>query len=81
MLMARQPYKKPTIPENTCPYIDMTQELIDNMSTQEDAVFRNEQAILAKALLEYIRESNTMLRESSHYWYTRSKKSDPNPAR
>lgn len=79
--MTRQPYKKPTIPENTCPYIDMAQEVIENMATQEDVRFREAQAELAKALLEYIRESNTMLRESSHYWYTRSKKSDPNPAR
>jgi hypothetical protein len=59
----------------------MAQEVIENMATQEDVRFREAQAELAKALLEYIRESNTMLRESSHYWYTRSKKSDPNPAR
>jgi formaldehyde-activating enzyme involved in methanogenesis len=79
--MARQPYKKPTIPENTCPYIDMTQELIENMATQDDAVFRAAQAEIAKALLEHVRTSNIMLRDSSHYWYTRSKKSDPNSAR
>jgi hypothetical protein len=79
--MARQPYKKPTIPENTCPFIDMTQELIENMATQDDSVFRAAQAELAKALLEHIRTSNIMLRDSSHYWYTRSKKSDTNPTR
>jgi formaldehyde-activating enzyme involved in methanogenesis len=77
--MARQPYKKPTIPENTCPFIDMTQELIENMATQDDSVFRAAQAELAKALLEHVRTSNIMLRDSSHYWYTRSKKSDTNP--
>jgi hypothetical protein len=79
--MARQPYKKPTIPDNTCPYIDMAQELIENMATQEDAGFRESQAELAKALLEHVRTSNIMLRDSSHYWYTRSKKSEPNSAR
>jgi hypothetical protein len=77
--MTRQPYKKPTIPENTCPYIDMAQELIENMATQEDAGFRESQAELAKALLEHVRTSNIMLRDSSHYWYTRSKKSGTNP--
>jgi hypothetical protein len=72
--MARQPViKKPVVPEDTCPYIDMLQDLIDKMTESEDAEHRNDQAVLARALLEYIRESNTRLRASSKYWYGRYK--------
>lgn len=67
--------KKPIVPEDTCPYIDMVQELIDSISEQDDAAWRRDQATLAKALLEYIRESNMKLRESGRYWYTRSSRS------
>lgn len=62
---------KPVVPENTCPYIDMAQALIDSMSTQDNAACRRDQAVLATALLEYIRESNERLRESSRFWYNK----------
>lgn len=74
--MARTAYKKPVVPEDTCPYIDMVQDIIEKMGAQEDLEFRKEQATLASSLLEYIRESNRLLRASSYYWYTRSKKND-----
>ena len=68
--MARQPVmKKPTVPDDTCPYIDMTQDLIDKIVDSEDVSWRRDQAVLAKALLEHIRESNLRLRNSSKYWY------------
>ena len=70
--MARQPViKKPTIPDDTCPYIDMTQDLIDKIVDSEDQSWRRDQAILAKALLEHIRESNLRLRNSSKFWYAK----------
>lgn len=68
--MARQPVmKKPTVPDDTCPYIDMTQDLIDKIVDSEDITWRRDQAILAKALLEHIRESNLRLRQSGKFWY------------
>lgn len=71
-VVARQPViNKPLVPEDTCPYIDMTQELINNMALAEDKDWRVSQAALAEALLEYIRESNARLRRSSKYWYDR----------
>ena len=61
--------KKPVVPDDTCPYIDMAQELIEKISETEDVTWRRDQAVLAKALLENVRESNTRLRESSKFWY------------
>ena len=61
--------KKPVVPDDTCPYIDMAQELIEKISETEDVSWRRDQATLAKALLEYVRESNTRLRDSSKFWY------------
>ena len=61
--------KKPVVPDDTCPYIDMAIDLIDKISETEDATWRRDQAVLTKALLEYVRESNTRLRESSKFWY------------
>lgn len=68
--MARQPViKKPVVPDDTCPYIDMVQDLLDKITDEDDASWRRDQAVLAKALLEHIRESNLRLRHSSKYWY------------
>lgn len=75
--MARVPIKRPVVPEDTCPYIDMAQDLVISMSTQENAEWRAEQAKLVDALLEYIRDSNHRLRMSSKFWFDRSKKTDP----
>jgi hypothetical protein len=68
--MAHRPVvKKPVVPDDTCPYIDMVQDLLDKITDQEDVSWRRDQAVLAKALLEHIRESNLRLRNSSKYWY------------
>ena len=42
---------------------------MDKMATGDDANWRSDQATLAKALLEYIRESNLRLRTSSKFWH------------
>jgi hypothetical protein len=78
--MARKPKNlvKPVIPEDTCPYIDMVQSLIDKMSTEPDLGWRAEQETLAKALLEYIRESNYKLRTASKFWYENYQKLSKN---
>ena len=63
--------KKPLVPDDTCPYIDMAQDLIDKIVDSEDITWRRDQAVLAKALLEHIRESNLRLRNSSKFWYAK----------
>jgi len=65
---------KPVIPEDTCPYIDLIQEMLDNIVKQEDKDWRGEQAELAKTLLEHVRASNSKLRSASKYWYDQANK-------
>jgi hypothetical protein len=68
--MAQRPVvKKPVVPEDTCPYIDMAQDLLDKIAAGDNADLRSDQATLATALLEYIRESNLRLRNSSKFWH------------
>lgn len=76
--MARRPTSmqsrdstKPVIPEDTCPYIDMSKELVERMAEQPDLAWRQQQAELVVALLEHVRESNHALRTASKYWYDR----------
>ena len=59
----------PVIPEDTCPYIDLVQDILDKMVKQENKEWRGEQAEIAKSLLEHIRASNTKLRSASKYWH------------
>jgi len=66
--------RKPVIPEDTCPYIDMTITLLDKIANQDDLQWRVNQAALAKALLEHVRDSNFALRTASKHWYDRAKK-------
>ena len=56
--------RKLVIPEDTCPYID----------NQDDLQWRVNQAALAKALLEHVRDSNQALRTASKHWHDRAKK-------
>ena len=65
---------KPVIPEDTCPYIDMTITLLDKIANQDDLQWRVNQAALAKSLLEHVRDSNQALRTASKHWYDRAKK-------
>ena len=62
------------IPEDTCPYIDMTIELLDKIANQDDPQWRVNQAALAKALLEHVRDSNQALRTASKHWHDRAKR-------
>ena len=66
--------RKLVIPEDTCPYIDMTIELLDKIANQDDPQWRVNQAALAKALLEHVRDSNQALRTASKHWHDRAKK-------
>ena len=59
----------PEIPYNTCPYIDFTQEIIREVIDQSDSILLEKKLELATEILEYIRESNDSLRQSSSYWY------------
>jgi len=62
-------HNAPEIPYNTCPYIDFVQEIIKEAIDQTESVLVEKKLELADSILEYIRESNDSLRQSSMYWY------------
>ena len=64
----------PTIPDDTCSYIDEVKRLVEGMVTTEDEEWRIEKCELIKAYMEYIRKSNEHLRESGIYWHELAKK-------
>jgi len=78
--MARtpKPLEKPVIPADTCPYIDMVIDLTEKMASENDYSWRCEQETLARALLEYVRESNFKLRTASKFWYDQYQKVSKN---
>lgn len=60
--------RAPSIPPNTCPYIDSIIEILDDFDipgTECDT--RRKDIILST--LEYVREANSTLRESSKFWH------------
>lgn len=59
----------PELPYNTCPYIDFIQEILKEVIDQTDSVLVEKKLELADSILEYVRESNDSLRQSSMYWY------------
>jgi hypothetical protein len=59
----------PEIPYNTCPYIDFVQEIIKEAIDQTESTLVEKKLELADSILEYIRESNDSLRQSSIYWH------------
>ena len=73
----------PLIPTNTCPYIDECLRIINEIHCcHDDSLYKNgvpaealfdERIDLLKKNLEYIRESNDCLRQSSEYWYKQCK--------
>lgn len=63
----------PEIPSNTCPYIDFVQEIIKEVKDENESSFIEQKLNLADSMLEYVRQSNDSLRQSSHYWYTKFK--------
>ena len=64
----------PEIPTNTCPYIDFIQEIIKEIVDETDSVMIEKKAELADVALEYIRESNDLLRSGGTYWYQKFSK-------
>ncbi len=63
----------PEIPTNTCPYIDFIEEIIKEVIDECDSSFIEQKLELAISALEYVRESNDALRQSSKYWYNKIK--------
>ena len=63
----------PEIPTNTCPYIDFIQEILKEARDETTSTFVDQKLILADSMLEYVRQSNESLRQSSHYWYKKVK--------
>lgn len=63
----------PEIPTNTCPYIDFIQDIIKEVMAECDSSFAEQKLELAISTLEYVRESNDALRQSSNYWYNKIK--------
>lgn len=59
----------PELPYNTCPYIDFVQEILKEVIDQSDSLLIEKKLELADSILEYVRESNDSLRQSSMYWY------------
>tara|TARA_R110002167_G_scaffold8580_4_gene39257 strand:+ start:2860 stop:3324 length:465 start_codon:yes stop_codon:yes gene_type:complete len=71
----------PGIPPNTCPYIDLVQTMIEDLSIAYDKLYTKGEhnpvvdkiESNAKELLEYIRTNNETLRDNSLYWYNKYK--------
>jgi hypothetical protein len=63
----------PNVPGYTCPSIDYAQEIIDQIADRGDD-WAVKQAGVIRDVLEYVRESNNELRDSSYYWYKEFKK-------
>lgn len=71
----------PGVPPNTCPYIDITKTMIDDMADAYERLYENgehqpkfdEIKKMADETIEYIRRSNECLRDNSLYWYNKYK--------
>ena len=57
----------PNVPGDTCPTINYVQEIIDQIAERGDE-WGSKQSEVVKELLEYVRDSNFELRNSSKYW-------------
>jgi hypothetical protein len=60
--------RAPGIPPNTCPYIDSIIEILDDFELTQYGVDSRRKEIIVTTL-EYVRESNSTLRESSKFWH------------
>ena len=71
----------PGVPPNTCPYIDITKTMIDDMADAYERLHENgehqpkfdEIKKMADDTMEYIRRANECLRDNSLYWYNKYK--------
>ena len=67
----------PGVPPITCPYINLVQEMIDQLQNSYDELRDNNHhnpmtediAAEAKSILEVVRRMNETLRDNSAYWY------------
>lgn len=65
----------PDIPPNTCPYIDLVLNFIENEVVIEgETGIDNQRRQLIVDCMEYIRSANDSLRRSSYFWYSEYKK-------
>ena len=62
----------PNVPGDTCPSINYVQEIIEQISARSDE-WGVKQADVITELLEYVRDANFELRNSSKYWYDKYK--------
>lgn len=73
--------KSPGVPANTCPYVDevirMIGELEESYNILADTGVKEplfeKRCQIAIDTLEYIRESNELLRNNSYFWYSKCK--------
>jgi len=59
----------PKVPGDTCPSINYVQEVLEQITARVDDDWASKQREVVDAVLEYIRDSNEELRNSSYYWY------------
>ena len=64
----------PNVPGDTCPSINYVQTIISQMADRGDD-WSEKQAGYINDLLEYVRDANFELRNSSKYWYDKYKES------
>ena len=77
----RDKANSPGVPPNSCPYIDMTKTIIDDLAAAYERLYEkgehqpkfDDMKQLADDMLEYIRRANECLRDNSAYWYNKYK--------
>ena len=62
----------PNVPGDTCPTINYVLEIIGQLADRGDE-WSDKQANAITELLEYVRDANFELRNSSNYWYDKYK--------
>ena len=62
----------PKVPGDTCPSINYVQEIVGQIAERGDD-WSEKQADYINDILEYIRDANFELRNSSKYWYDKYK--------
>ena len=60
--------RAPSIPPNTCPYIDSIIEILDDFDLAKNDVDSRRKDVIISTL-EYVREANCSLRDSSKFWH------------
>jgi len=63
----------PKVPGDTCPSINYVQEVLEQITDRVNDDWAEKQRSIANEILEYIRDSNEELRNSSYYWYKKYK--------